>query len=204
VGIGLSDKWENVIASYILRPGGSFVDAGAHVGRWTIRASPFYRRVLSFEPDSFTNKVLRRNLARNNVQNVQVFEIALSNRVGGAPLYRFGPHACSSLRDVHVSGQNPKPGRNVRVKPLDDFTNYFFAPMVLKIDVEGEELAVLRGGSATLEKFHPTVIVEVHFHTERTKIVEEIEARGYEVTEEFSDQSDPEGITFLVAKHRMQ
>src|SRR5690242_3635950 len=59
-GIGLSEKWERMIADYVLRPGACFVDAGAHVGRWTIRASSFYRRVLSFEPDPFTNTVLRR------------------------------------------------------------------------------------------------------------------------------------------------
>ena len=76
--------------------------------------------------------------------------------------------------------------------------------MVVKIDVEGEELAVLEGATETIEKFRPTIIIEVHFRNEKTKIVNEIIARGYEIRQEFSDDSDPESIVFLVAEYRIR
>src|SRR5712664_2629139 len=72
-GIGFSKDWEKPIENFILRPGGCLVDAGSHLGRWCIRSSLFYRKILAFEPDPDTNFVLRRNIARNNIHNILVF-----------------------------------------------------------------------------------------------------------------------------------
>jgi len=201
-GIGFTEEWEKPIESYILRFGGCFVDAGSHVGRWTLRASPFYQKILAFEPDTFTNFVLRRNIARNDINNVLVFATALSNRRDQATLFNYGPLACNSLRDVHVSGQAAKPAKSVEVRPLDDFANYFQVPMVLKIDVEGEELKVLEGGAATLEKFKPTVVVEVHFRNEVEAIIDEMKGYGYAIRGQFQDLPNLKGVTYLVAGHK--
>ena len=201
-GIGFSDSWEKQISDEILRPGKCFVDAGSHVGRWTVRASSFYDRLLAFEPDPRTNRVLRRNIARNHIQNVRVFQVALSSHRGKSMLFKYGPPANNSLRPLHVSGAQRNFGTLVPVRQLDDFTSYFATPMVLKIDVEGEELAVLQGGTHTIETFRPVIIVEVHFHDERMKIVEELTKCGYEITEKSVDLSNPLRIAYLVARPR--
>ncbi len=199
-GIGFSKKWEKPIESYILRPGGCFVDAGSHVGRWAIRASPLYERILAFEPDPFTNRVLRRNITRNRLDNILVFATALSNHRDQATLFHFGPPACNSLRSSHISGRAGESGQLVQVRPLDDFTRYLQVPMVLKVDVEGEELRVLQGGAATLEKLRPIILVEVHFENEIPPITEEIRRHGYGIMGLFRDGSSLEGPVHLVAK----
>jgi FkbM family methyltransferase len=199
-GIGFTPEWEKPIEGYILRSGSCFVDAGSHVGRWTLRASPFYREVLAFEPDPFTNFVLRRNIARNDITNVLVFSTALSNRRARAALFNYGPLACNSLRDAHVSGRTAKAAKPVEVRPLDDFMNHFQVPMVLKIDVEGEELKVLEGGATTLGKFKPLVLVEVHFRNEIDVITDRMKLYGYDITGQFQDLSNPNGVTYLVLK----
>ena len=170
------------------------------MGHWTLRASPFYRKILAFEPDPFTNSVLRRNITRNDITNVLVFSTALSNRRARASLFNYGPLACNSLRDEHVSGQTPKSVKPVEVRLLDDFMNHFQVPMVLKIDVEGEELKVLEGGATTLEKFKPLVLVEVHFRNEIEVIIDKMKSYAYTITGQFQDSANPKGVTYLVLK----
>jgi FkbM family methyltransferase len=199
-GIGFTREWEKPIEDYILRSGACFVDVGSHVGRWAVRASPFYRKVLAFEPDPFTNTVLRRNIARNDIHNVLVFATALSNRGGQATLFNYGPPACNSLRSMHVSGRTARASKVVEVRKLDDFADYFQAPLVLKIDVEGEELKVLEGASAILEHFRPVIVMEVHFQNEIGLITDEINKRGYNGLELLRDRPDSEGIAHLVAR----
>ncbi len=172
------------------------------MGRWTLRANSFYRRILAFEPDRFTNSVLRRNIARNDIRNVLVFATALSNHRNQATLFNYGPPACSSLRNVHISGRTARAGKAVQVRQLDDFTNYFQAPLLLKIDVEGEEMKVLEGASDTLEHFRPTIVIEVHFQNEIGPITEEMNGHGYSVTELLRYGSDPGGVAHLVAMPR--
>ncbi len=199
-GIGFTEQWEKPIESYILRPGGCFVDVGSHVGRWTIRASSLYQRILAFEPDPSTNSVLRRNVARNDIHNILIFATALSDRRDQVTLFNYGPCACNSLRDVHVSGRTARAGDPVEVRPLDDFANYFEAPMVLKIDVEGEELKVLKGGAAVIEKFKPLIVVEVHFENEIGLITEEIKKHAYAIVGIFDDESNGHWPAHLVAR----
>jgi hypothetical protein len=76
--------------------------------------------------------------------------------------------------------------------------------MVLKIDVEGEEMKVLEGATATLEEYKPMIVVEVHFPNEIRRITEEMEGHDYSILETFRDPSNPNGQTYCVAKHREQ
>jgi FkbM family methyltransferase len=204
-GIGFSNEWEKPIENYILRPGGSLVDVGSHVGRWCIRASQFYRSILAFEPDPNTNSILRRNIARNNIHNIRVFATALSNHRGQATLFNYGPAACNSLRSEHSSGRPiTSSGTLVRARRLDDYSDYFHSPMVLKIDVEGEELKVLEGAAVTLDEYKPIIVVEVHFRNEIGVIAQEMKQHGYRILETFEDPTNPKGQIHCVAKHLEQ
>ena len=199
-GIGFVENWEKPLETYLLRQGCCFVDVGSHVGRWTVRASPFYRRIFAFEPDPFTNLVLRRNITRNKIRNVVVFPTALSNHRGRVALFRFGPSACNSLRPTHVSGRTARPGKFVDVRPLDDFENYFREPMVVKLDVEGEELRVLKGAASTIEKFRPLIVVEVHFADELFEIMEELRKYRYSALDPIGPMTSDEWPRYLVAR----
>ena len=199
-GIGFVENWEKPLETFLLRQGYCFVDIGSHVGRWTVRASPFYERIYAFEPDPFTNAVLRRNITRNDIRNVAVFATALSNHRGQVALFRFGPLACNSLRQTHVSGQAARPGKLVDVRPLDDFSNYFRKPMVVKIDVEGEELNVLKGAAGTIEKFRPLIVVEVHFADEFVKVLEELRSHQYSALNPLGPDTSDQWPRYLIAR----
>jgi hypothetical protein len=72
--------------------------------------------------------------------------------------------------------------------------------MVVKIDVEGEELRVLEGGASTFEKFKPLVLVEVHFRSEIDAIVDKMKSYDYTISGQFQDSSNPKGVTYLVCR----
>lgn len=78
----------------------------------------------------------------------------------------------------------------VEVRPLDDFASYLQAPTVLKIDVEGEELQVLKGAARVIEQLRPLIVVEVHFMNELTLVKNEIEKHAYSIDWATSESSD--------------
>ena len=175
------------LRQYILRPGGCFVDAGAHVGHWAIRASSLYKKVVAFEPEPEANLVLRRNISRNHLNNISVFQLALSDHSGQALLYDYGFSSMHTIRPFYSPDTKVAGNRTVPVRRLDDFIVHLFRPMVLKIDVEGSELDVLKGSSLSLSKFRPGVVVEVHYKDqwhykdELEPVLEELRKYGYTV-----------------------
>lgn len=58
-------------------------------------------------------------------------------------------------------------------------------PDVIKIDVEGAELLVLRGASRTLTEYHPTLFVEIHGTQQHAECCTFLAAKGYRLKEEY-------------------
>ncbi len=67
--------------------GGTFVEIGANIGTTTVFAADFFRRCYAFEPYSSNIAILQRNLELNEITNVDIFSLALSNAPGTARLY---------------------------------------------------------------------------------------------------------------------
>jgi FkbM family methyltransferase len=130
-------------------PGDAFVDAGANVGSYSVRAAASGMKVYSFEPNPENVKVLRRNAEINHV-SIDLFECALGSAEGEV---RLSPNG--ALSRVSADG-----AVHVPVHTLDSFD----LPRVdlLKVDVEGHELEVLKGAGRTIERFHPDIIIEMH------------------------------------------
>jgi FkbM family methyltransferase len=148
----------------LLQPGDAFVDAGAFHGWYAVVASRAVGpsgRVLAFEPNPETYRVLVRNLALNACANVLAFNVALSDTDGEAWLYQ-GPADGSYSALAEVDGWT----RRVRVstRRLDAVVNESTAPRVamMKADVEGAEVMVLRGAADVLAGSRPVVVFEVN------------------------------------------
>jgi FkbM family methyltransferase len=131
------------------RPGEVFVDVGANVGAYSLRAASVGMKVCSFEPNPENVKVLRRN-AENNRLSIDIHECALGSAEGTATMSPNGALSRLSSEGTTV----------VPVRTLDSFD----LPRVdlLKVDVEGYELEVLKGATKTLGGSHPKIMVEVH------------------------------------------
>jgi FkbM family methyltransferase len=149
----------------ILKPGDVFLDIGANVGFFTLQAAKTVGRggkVYAFEPAPKAREALGRNLQLNGITNVTAFAVGLSDGAGRASLFLDAKNN-SGASALHRS---PHSGEAVEVEldSYDRFANQNGLPMpaLVKIDVEGAEVKVLRGMQALLSRpDRPPVILEV-------------------------------------------
>jgi FkbM family methyltransferase len=160
--LGLFEPRETRLLRELLRPGDSFIDAGAHIGWFTTLASRCVGEagtVIACEAYAPTAGILKANLAANHCGNVRVIEAALGDRQGtlslGVPAGVSGGVTAAdwaSLRDRRVE---------VPATTLDDAASGADDVALLKIDVEGWEAHVLRGASRTLSRT-ARVLIEIN------------------------------------------
>lgn len=146
------------------KPDTCFFDIGANHGQFSLVVShwfpPHEKRCFAFEPHPENSSVLKENLQRNNCLNVEVVNLALAAQAGTMMLY--GESVTASLQS---SGLRTK-GYIVDVDTLDSFCERTgVVPDIMKIDVEGFELEVLRGGLKTLITHQDDIRIICEMHT---------------------------------------
>ena len=154
---------ETVAAMKAFLPtGGTFVDVGAHVGFFTLLGAKLVGsegRVVAVEPDPGNAESLRRNLQLNDYDQVEIEQVALGAKAGTAELYIADDSGQHSL--LARSGESV----TVTVRTLDDvWASTEMPPIdVIKIDVEGAELDMLRGATETI-RCSPRIVVLMDIH----------------------------------------
>ncbi len=180
-----------------LAAGDVFYDVGAHVGFFSMIASRLVGetgRVYSFEPSVHTYELLRRHLAINCIANAEAHESAVGEASGVA---RFETHDEVGTDRVVAEG-----GQEVAITSLDDFVyaGGHRPPTVMKIDVEGHEVAVLRGAERVLREYHPELIIEIHSEENGAVITEMLRGEGYDVGSD-AELARDHLKDYMVAKH---
>lgn len=146
---GAYEPAECALLSSLVQPGDRVLDVGANIGILSVlasqRAGPT-GRVVSVEPDPYNGRLLRRNLALNRCTNVTVCPVAAGAAAGEATLYT----SATNFGDHRLYADDSAGGRGATVVPvvrLDDLydANGWPYPTVVKIDVQGLELQVVRG-----------------------------------------------------------
>lgn len=137
-------------------PDDEIIDVGANIGGFAIPFSKFARKVHAFEPIPETADQLDYNLAQNGVTNVVVHRVGLSDAKG--VLY---PHRAADAGSTSLGAtQENQNEETVPVTTLDECfgsTNISF----IKIDVEGMEVQVLRGGTNLIARSRPAIFFEI-------------------------------------------
>jgi FkbM family methyltransferase len=156
---GFYEKLELDVFTRVAAACSLVVDVGGNIGIFACAAATSMPngRVISFEPVPANLAYLRRNLVANEVADrVEIVEQAVSDTRGSAPIY-----LADSIGTHSLASANAKSARrlDVSVTTLDDFLGAQ-APELLKIDVEGLDARVLRGGRRMLEQHKPTLFVE--------------------------------------------
>jgi FkbM family methyltransferase len=155
-----------------LRPEMVFADVGANQGEFTLFAAKRLRAggVLAFEPSPSIFQQLKRNIELNGCENVLLHEVALGAAAQTAELFTEPPYAASipdhvneGMSSLFPSEDRPHRVAIVEVKTFDElFKQSGFQRLdAIKIDVEGAEMAALRGASNAIRECRPLIIVEV-------------------------------------------
>jgi FkbM family methyltransferase len=150
-----------------LRQGDTFLDIGANHGAFSVAASTVVGSsgfVIAFEPQPVLSALVRRSLEANDVKNFQVIEKACSDEPGEAQFFvprissgSAGLYAEFSARDAHDT-------LTVKLARLDDIVTELELPgqIFIKLDVEGNELAVLRGAREFVRTRKPRILMEIN------------------------------------------
>lgn len=180
--------------------GRTFVDVGAHIGFYTMGLAPGFERVISFEPSRFQYDWLRRNKALNDYEHVQCEHVALGEARGTATLSVLSYEGGLNTLAADVAEGRPKLGEYaVPVERLDD--RGLTDVDLLKIDVEGFEIPVLRGARNTIHASRPVILMEVWEDAERRDAVRAVlEELGYGM--EFLFPRSPELALCLPVERR--
>ena len=164
--------WEPESAQAVaehLSPKATFVDVGAHIGYYSLKAATMVGpdgHVISIEPNPQTLPALRSNIEASHARGISVWPVACAESESTLEFYA-APRANtgeSSLSKENASQQGPTAASfSVRARPLDAILKEAKLDRVdvIKIDVEGAELRVLKGAAQTLADFHPVLIVEM-------------------------------------------
>jgi FkbM family methyltransferase len=165
--LGLYEVYKHKAIRSLLRPGNNFIDIGVNKGDFSLLAAKIVGeagRVLSFEPEPTNVKWTKKSINLNGYDNIQLFEIALSEENGTATLY------LGKKSGLHTLVPNQR-ARNcgtikVRTKTLDRFLEekeFDFSIDMIKIDVEGSEMQVLRGARRVLsENDNVMLLIDIH------------------------------------------
>ncbi|MEP6968196.1 MAG: FkbM family methyltransferase [Pseudomonadota bacterium] len=148
---------------------GVVIDIGAHAGQFSklfARMAP-RGRVYAFEPSAYARSLMVPALKLNAIGNVTLLPLGLSDAPGEIVL-RTPVKASGAVGFglAHVGARDPSRhtiDQAVTLTTLDDFIAERGLERLdfIKADIEGWELRALKGGEASLRRFHPALFLEV-------------------------------------------
>jgi FkbM family methyltransferase len=149
-------------------PGSTIVEAGSNVGAYTMLFGQWAGpggRVYAFEPDPAAFEGLRRHIEINQIGD-RVTPVAAAITDGSQQRLRLVLGESSGIsRMAHGEELSAPNITEVPALSIDAFcAEQHIAPSVIKIDVEGAELAALRGARKTIAAAGPTLQLFVEMH----------------------------------------
>jgi FkbM family methyltransferase len=174
------------LARSVLPADGVFVDVGANVGIHTLAIARHVSEggaVVAFEPHPVNHRLLVHNLEQNHLRHVVAENVGLAESAAtltGAARADGGNWSLASHGDYRFE---------VRLLRLDDYWRDHPLPRldVMKIDVEGAEVRVLRGARQTIARFQPLIVFEVcpswltKMQTSVVELFAELVGQGYSI-----------------------
>jgi FkbM family methyltransferase len=136
-------------------------DIGAHYGIFSLAAVHAGGKAVAVEPSPAAAQMISIQAAINGcAENIQVVRAAVSSEGGTMGLLSSGVFS-----DGYFRVASNRPTSELIQTPtltIDELTQQFGPPTHIKIDVEGHEMAVLRGGRIAIARHSPILFLEVH------------------------------------------
>ncbi len=148
----------------LLRPGDTYLDLGANIGYFALLGSTLVGErgtVVAVEPSTRALRKLTHHLWLNHCRNVLVVSAAAGASWDRAKLSLAteGNIGGSALQESETAA---RPTESVWVTPMDEWLSPLqLVPRLIKLDLEGFELAALRGLERLIERHHPWIVCEI-------------------------------------------
>jgi FkbM family methyltransferase len=181
--VNLTDPEVLAQAAALVTPASICCDIGANVGLFSLLWGRRARHVYAFEPLPRNVAYLHRTLALNRVRNVTILPWAVSAFDGPTAL---APGADVARGHLDSCGAVP-----VMAITLDTFlAHYSIVPTLIKIDVEGAEVDVLKGALKTLAAHRPTLLLSTHSPSLTRTCCAMLQSAGYRCEALTADDSE--------------
>ena len=198
------EEMETELIEKNLKRGGTFIDIGAGVGYHTVIASRMVGnggKVIAFEPEPTSFEYLKKNLKKNNCNNVLLYKLGVADRRGKEMFYVYDKIGRSRIEPVNsfLNAFQVRKRFEIEMVRVDDV--YQGKAAFIKMDVEGSEYLALQG-MRNLMKNNPQVklISEVpdYKQSEFFKLLQEWGFTIYEINTQnkrLDKIDDPEQFT---------
>ena len=177
IGVGevIVDKIYTQYNDFIPSEYDTVIDAGAQYGDYSILCEKYYgANVIAFEPLSSNFTIFRENVKLNKLttKKFKLYNIALGNKTKKIEI---------SYSNDMANNTNSGSKQIVMMRRLDSLK---LKPTILKIDVEGFEIEVLKGAMQTIKKNHPKIIIETHSLKLKKEVLRILKSLDYSVVHE--------------------
>jgi len=164
----------------VIREGDVVFDAGANIGAHTVffaRATGPKGLVFAFEPQRLIYQMLCANVALNEFLHVFALNVALGESPAAIRIPVLDPRKENNFGGIALT-DHPR-GEPVNVIRLDSIG----VPgcRLIKIDVEGMELAVLKGADGLIRRFQPALYVENDRADRSDDLIRHVASLGYDL-----------------------
>jgi len=157
---------------------GIIIDAGAHVGLFSMMASLFAKKVIAIEPHPRNFILLRANIKRNNIRNVIALNRALWPTRGQYELFEGNS---SDKNTLLPNGYNTY-AYKINTITLSDLIKEYGEIDLLKMDIEGAEFPVIMHAKNEELRCIKAIVGELHFRYGNVKrILSRLKEAGFNV-----------------------
>jgi FkbM family methyltransferase len=164
-----------------LRNGDVFYDIGANAGFFSLVGAYCVGNkgcVFAFEPLPSNAEAVEEAFVINGLTNCHLIRAAVTNHSGEVSFSSSDDSSTAHITSVSMRGK--KETFNVPALTLDEFIQKFPSPNLMKIDVEGAELLVLKGAEKLLRGSNPPkLIIEVHTKNNNDELLDFLLNMGY-------------------------
>lgn len=163
--MGTKDERDIRHLQHALAGGGVFLDIGANLGFYSLRLAQALGtacEIHAFEPHPKTNALLQRHIVANGFQaNVHPHQLGVSDHAGTARMVQRGDNS-GATRLEGGGNSRGSDAFDITTTTIDAFADAHDLDRLdaVKMDVEGFEAHVLRGGRQSIARWKPTMIVE--------------------------------------------
>jgi len=162
-------KWMNPIFKPMLDSNSVVFDIGGHSGQYAKLFARIVRQgqVYSFEPSSYSRSILNFAIKVGGFDNIEVVPVGLGDAPGTltltTPIKSYGTFKYGLAHMGDNTGASDGHHEDVAMITIDDFAAEAGLKRLdfIKMDVEGWELRILKGGAETIQRHRPVMMIEL-------------------------------------------